>query len=124
MNGNLTVVPEKTFGITITAKLRHGDLWELVKQFGTQSALAKELGVSQREIGQWINLQKVPNFELPRLKIVEAKLVALTGKTGEDLWPQELRDAMANPDFVPDRRIPPDRIERPCSALPSPFNTS
>jgi RNA polymerase sigma factor (sigma-70 family) len=81
------------FSITITAKARHGKLWELRKKFGTTKALAKYLGVSQSEFGLWLNLKSVPPKRMSkerRLRIDEK--LAPFGCLLEDLFPIELTD--------------------------------
>ena len=78
------------FGITLTAKLRHAALWEAVKKCGSQSALAKQLGISASEIGLWINLKRVPSEKCG--KVVEKALYELTGQTLDELFPKELRE--------------------------------
>jgi RNA polymerase sigma factor (sigma-70 family) len=81
------------FSITITAKARHGKLWELRKKFGTTKALASYLGVSQSEFGLWLNLKSVPPKRMSkerRLRLDEK--LAPFGCLLEDLFPIELTD--------------------------------
>jgi RNA polymerase sigma factor (sigma-70 family) len=101
-------------GITAITRLKHADLFAVSKTFerarprknkrksklvyGGQSGLARRLKVRQHELGQWINLQRCPPTEpcgkwtAQRLMKLEADLFELTGKTMEQLFPQELRD--------------------------------
>ena len=92
-------------GLEITAitRLKHADLHEAAKRIGSQSALARHLGVSAQEIGMWVNLTRCPPTE-PRersrwteefLHTFEVKLLDLTGKTLDELFPAELRDNAA-----------------------------
>lgn len=77
------------FPVTITAKMRHGKLWELRKKFGSNRALAKYLGMQASELGTWINLQKVPKIRKERRDRLDKKL-APYGLLLEDLFPAEL----------------------------------
>lgn len=89
-------------GIDITAvtKLKHADLWAAAKSMGSQAALARHLDVDQGELGKWINLKSVPPAEPlsgtrwteDYINNLEAKLVVLTGKSWEELFPQVLRN--------------------------------
>lgn len=90
-------------GIDITAitKLKHADLWRAAKKLGSQSALARYLGVTPQDIGAWINLKAVPCFVSPNrsskwtdeyITELERKLLELTGKTLDELFPEEFRD--------------------------------
>ena len=81
------------FSITITAKARHGKLWELRKKFGTTTALAKYLEISQGELGTWLNLKKKPTVRMSeerRLRLDEK--LAPFGLLLDDLFPIELTD--------------------------------
>lgn len=80
------------FSITITAKARHGKLWELRNKFGTQLALAKYLGIKQQELGLWVNLKAAPKrISQEKRDRLDAKL-APYGLLLEDLFPPELTD--------------------------------
>jgi RNA polymerase sigma factor (sigma-70 family) len=101
-------------GITAITRLKHADLFAAAKTFeraqrrkdkrksklvyGGQQGMARRLKVHQCELGQWINLQRCPPTEprgkwtSRRLVKLEADLFELTGKTMEQLFPQELRD--------------------------------
>lgn len=95
---------EKSFGITLTSKLKHAALYVAAKKCGSQSALAEKLEVRQTQIGDWINLKNVPPFMkamagevLPshfwpkkRIKKIEKTLFDLTGQTLQELFPLEL----------------------------------
>lgn len=88
-------------GVDITAitKLKHADLWAAAKQLGSQAALARYLGISEAEVGTWVNLKRCPPAE-PNgkrwtqefLTELERKLLALTGKLLDELFPPELRE--------------------------------
>ena len=84
------------FSITITAKARHGKLWELQKKFGSVSALARYLEMSPSDLGEWVNLKKVPKrMRKERKDKLERKLVR-HGLLLEDLFPIELTDDVLN----------------------------
>lgn len=89
--------------ITGVTRLKHADLWAAAKQlatkrYGGQSALARLLGVTPSEIGEWINLKacppKTPTRAWPegRLYKLEVVLSGLTGKSLEQLFPDALRE--------------------------------
>ncbi len=82
-----------TFDIALTAKLRHGELWKLVERFGSQVEAARQLGCSQRDFCEWVNMRSVPRFHSESFAAVEQKLMELTGKTVEELWPEEAKSA-------------------------------
>ncbi len=77
------------FEFAVTGRLRHGALWQQVKQFGSQAALARHLDMSLQELNGIVNLRKKPSK-----KIME-KLVALTGQSAGQLFPE-----MFTPDFL------------------------
>jgi len=92
---------ELGIGVTVIAKMKHAALYEAAKAMGGASALARYLGVQPSVLGEWINLKSCPPKEaMPkmlswtdeRIAIMEAKLLELTGKTWEELWPDELRE--------------------------------
>ena len=86
------------FGITAVTKLKHADLWSAAKRMGSQTALAKYLGIDQGMLGQWINLKRVPPAVAVGIKWteefiteLEGKLAVLTGKSWDELFPDSLR---------------------------------
>lgn len=85
--------------ITAVTKLKHAQLNQAAKDFGSASALARFLGVSPQTIGQWINLQKCPPlfpttaWSEQRIADLEIDLFLITGETMEELFPGELREA-------------------------------
>ena len=100
-----TVPQDDGFGLTAVTRLYHAKLHRLAKEMGTQKAVAKYLGVSSCLFNQWVNLKNIPPKE-PHdrggktfwrksfFDEVEKKLFELTGETWDELWPQELRDAV------------------------------
>ena len=98
----------KTFGITVTAKMRHAALLAACRKVGTTKKTAEHLGVHLTTLYGWIALKECPRFpgeEKPRRNSgsvyqpvnrekfadLEAKLFVLTGQTMEELFPAELR---------------------------------
>ena len=89
-------------GITAVIKLKHAALYEAAKVMGSASALARHLGISPGLMGDWINLKSCPpkdsssskltSWTDERIAIMEAKLHQLTGKTWDEIWPDELRE--------------------------------
>jgi RNA polymerase sigma factor (sigma-70 family) len=92
--------------VTAVTRLKHAELWQACRKFchgryGGQSGLARHLGVPASELGMWLNLKSCPP-KLPtrgwtedRLTELESKLIELTGKTIEQLFPDELRCSVA-----------------------------
>ena len=60
MTTELATTEPREFEFALTARLRHGTLWRLVKQFGTQKALADHLGIGQVQMGKLVNLHRPP----------------------------------------------------------------
>lgn len=82
-------VPEGRFRVSIIARIKHGDLREALKRRGwTQKQAAEFLGMDQSAFGLLINLKRIPQ---KLTKEQEAKLLELTGKMPEDLWPEFIR---------------------------------
>ena len=84
--------------ITAISRLKHADLFRAAKKLGSQAALARHLGVRQDELGKWINLNECPPMEPygerwteVYILELESKLIPLTGKSWEELFPEELR---------------------------------
>lgn len=82
--------------ITVTAQMRNGLLWEAVKKLGSQSAVARYLGIGATEFGCWLNLKRFPDPERSRRPKtfwaqIDLKLIQLLGKTFDDAFPVELR---------------------------------
>ena len=102
-------------GITAITRLKHADLWaaakkfehgpgeENTRQYGGQRAMARKLKIHPCTFGQWINLQDCPPKEprgkwtVKRLLQLEIDLFELTGKSLDELFPDELR---ANVEFL------------------------
>lgn len=90
---------EPELDITLTVKARHADLYAAAKRLGSVAALARHLGISQSELGQWCNLGGCPALGTKRgrwkdpvfVAEIEKKLFDLTGKTLDDLFPQAIR---------------------------------
>jgi hypothetical protein len=123
----------REFGITLTAKLKHADLFAVAESLGGQSALARYLDVEPGEVGRWINMQSCPPLKPTHRRSakwiakLEKNLYDLTHKTLDELFPPELRN---NKNFLETkkeikatRHIPVERLSHSNVArllLPSP----
>lgn len=93
----------ESIDITSVSKLKHADLWSAAKRLGSQSALARAIGVTPSELGTWINLQDFPRRKFDRhgnpnrsdeyFENLDALLRIHTGKGLDELFPEELRTA-------------------------------
>lgn len=82
--------------ITAVSKLKHSDLWEAARRLGGVSKLAAHLGIDKGSMYLYVALKAAPSFEKwteERRNEIEQKLVALTGKTLDMIFPKELREA-------------------------------
>lgn len=82
--------------VAIQARLKNGILFEAAKRLGSQSALARHLGVSPMELGGWINFNRsaisVRSHRPPEFwQEIENRLFDLTGHTLEEIFPPEVR---------------------------------
>lgn len=78
------------FRVLIDAKTRHADLWPLVRQFGSGSALAKDLKIDNTTMSKWINLHAVPSRVITTHIAAADRLHTHTGKSYDELWPPAL----------------------------------
>lgn len=89
-----------TFNISVVAKIKNGALYQAIKRKGwTNRKAADFLGVSEKQIGLMINLKSKPPFIFSKYRSTHPKvesraveltekLMELTGKTVEDLFPE------------------------------------
>lgn len=95
----------KPVEVTALTRLKHAELFRASQSMrqnnrGGQSRLAEHLGVTPMEIGRWINLHECPPdkptraWPEARIAKLESDLIALTGKTLEELFPRSLRDSV------------------------------
>ena len=77
--------------VAIHAKTKHPDLWPLVRKFGSVVALAKELGTSLGSTHQWVSLKSYPKILTDEQ---QSQITFITGKSIEELWPDDLRHAI------------------------------
>lgn len=82
--------------VAVQARLKNGILYEAAKLLGSQSALARHLGLSPMEVGGWINFNRSPisvgSRRSPEFwQGIENKLFELTGHTLEEIFPPEVR---------------------------------
>lgn len=96
---------ETEVDITAVTRLKHADLYAAAKrmghaQYGGQSRLARRLKVTPQVMGRWINLRDCPpdkpsrTWSRRRLARLEARLIEITGKTMEELFPPALRSSI------------------------------
>ncbi len=80
---------EKRMKIGIVARLKQGDLLQAMRERDwNQRQLAEFLGINEVRLGTLINLKHTPKkFS----KKIQKKLMKLTGKLPEDLWPEFVR---------------------------------
>lgn len=105
---------DSTFRIVMVAKLKHGVLWEAIRKRGwTIKEAAEFLKVSNSQLGQVLALKEKPPFLFldrkdeqakKRRREIAEKLMELTGKTIEELFPEEFR----TPEFL----AAPKELER------------
>lgn len=85
----------ETFPITVTARMRHGILWEARAIVGSSTKLAQLLGVQINLISTWLNFKRCPSRDWWNEKglEIEGKLSALLGReiTYDDLFPPQIR---------------------------------
>lgn len=89
-----------TIDVTVLIRTKHADLYAAAKKLGSQRALAQVLGERETLVGDWINFQSCPPVTLEeakrrgwaeaRWRHVASKLIELTGKLPEDLFPPEV----------------------------------
>ena len=105
------------FEFALTAKLRHGALWKLVKQFGSQAALARHLGLAPTMLCSLVNMRCKPPIHSVGWPDVCDKLFVLTGQTPEELFPEWLHgeDFLDLPkNFEEMKRLPATQIKNIC----------
>lgn len=91
----------ETFSIGVVARLKHGDFLRALEERGwNQTQGAEFLGISVTFFCKMINMQWVPVRKLS--KKFEMKLLKLTGKLVEDLWPETVftKDFLDRPKVV------------------------
>lgn len=82
---------DAALSLALAGRLKHGDLWRAMRERGwNQRQLAEFLGEPQQVVGRWLNLQEVPGPVY--MERIEGKLLELTGKLPDDLWPEWSRD--------------------------------
>ncbi len=88
---------KRPFKVAYVVKTKHGDLWRAIRKRGwNQRQAAEFLGISQQDIGHILNLNgRPPVFRRvkdgkAKQKHIKEKLMELTGRTFEDLFPSEV----------------------------------
>lgn len=101
---NATSGDQDDVGVDVTAvmRIKHAGLWSAAKSLGGCKQLAEHLGVTVKDIYDWINMDRVPppgpstgKWTEEFWYSFEAKLFALTGETMEQLFPESLRSNKA-----------------------------
>jgi transcriptional regulator with XRE-family HTH domain len=111
-----------TVNITAVARLKHGDLWAALKERGwTQADFARHMGWSPSKAGKWINMRKLPR-KLSFTDEESLKLVTLTGKLPEELWPPFIRGVATDiyEQTVPLTQKVIDEVDARRALLPAP----
>ena len=79
---------EDRFEVAFVGRLKHGKLYKLLREKGwSQAELARQLGVPQMAVSNWMLLK-----DYPRNEEVLRKLMELTGESPFDLFPQFMRE--------------------------------
>lgn len=83
--------------IVAQLRIKNALLYQAVQKCGSQSALARYLGVTPPTIGSWLNFKNLPKFRSHcspkrrrRYEELDAALVALIGYGLEEIFPEEL----------------------------------
>jgi len=120
---------EKPFKVAYVVRTKHGDLWKAIRDRGwTQKQAADFLKIDQRDMGRILNLNgRPPTFKnqkggKKRLAHFKQGLFDLTGKTFEDLFPEEVYNdkvmAMAKPiDFFVEKDLATLKLEPSSDAM-------
>ncbi len=112
MNGLEISKKGETFKTTLTAKLRHGVLWDIRKQFKSNREMAEYLGISQWHLSNLLNLQFFIDPDSPYYKTSEKwqkifrKLMELSGKGIYDIFPPELAGKKFRTNFEVSKEVP------------------
>lgn len=77
--------------IAFVAKLKLGALWRCAKKLGSQSALARHLGVYPGVIGDWLSMANYPRCVGQRKDDLDIKLAMVGAPTFDEIWPESLR---------------------------------
>jgi len=83
---------EGSLPVTLVMRAKHGLLWQAVRKLGTQSAVARYLGIPPSRFSDWCSLKEMPKRTNPRWDEWEVKFMQLIGKTMEDIFPEQFRD--------------------------------
>ena len=91
---------KETFNISVVARIKHGALYQAIRHRGwTNRKAAEFLELSESQIGEMLNLKSKPPFIFHKCRLTDPKmekrakrltekLMELTGKTVEDLFPE------------------------------------
>ena len=86
--------------ITSITRLKHAELLQACRDFGTARRLANHLGIPATTLGRWVTLKDFPKFRITKRSTaefwerLEIDLMQITERTVEQLWPDELKTAI------------------------------
>ena len=86
----------ESYRIAIHSKTKHPELWAAACRLGSVTALAKALGFQVSVVCSWVSLKSFPSYPhspAKRQKLSD-DLLAVVGKTIDELWPSGLRAAI------------------------------
>jgi len=113
------------FDVTIVARMKHGAIYNAIKKRGwTVEQAANFLGLNKGTVYEVMALKRLPPFIFSKhrasrkavarkAKILEEKLMKLTGKTIDELFPEEVRSELFLGRvrlIVMNRTIPPSQL--------------
>ncbi len=98
------------FEVVVESKIRHGILWDLVNRLGGRQALADEIGVTASCVSLWLNLRTMPHLGGKRKRTAKQeavclRLAKLAGCPIEDIFPEFIREKLADIPIVDFRRL-------------------
>jgi transcriptional regulator with XRE-family HTH domain len=106
-----------SFKITFIIKQKHGDLHSAIKARGwTNRQLAEFLSMNEQTVGKILNLKYVPPIErwsAEKKTLFLEKVMELTGKTFDDLFPPSVRDK----EFLKGKKVAEISAEIPLERL-------
>jgi RNA polymerase sigma factor (sigma-70 family) len=101
---------EQRFLVTLQVRAKHADLLAASRKMGSIKLLAEHLGVGYSQLCGWIAMNEAPPIGSSRSKVwsspnrvreIEEKLLKLTGKTLEELFPEAIRSR----DFLDAKKV-------------------
>ena len=105
-----------SFRVTLSGQARHGILWQLLQKYKSQKEFAEFLGISQETLGKVLNLKMIPDITSPRFlenkrwANASKKLMNLTGRPLEEIFPPEMANQRLKTRFEETRDIPVQQL--------------